>query len=259
MGRFRFFGLILGVLLGLGAPVGAVLFKWFFSSGPSSAQISSEIYNHFYYYFYMALVTPFVFAVFGYYLGVKSDENQNQKEFIRQQRDFLETQSMTDDITGFYNHRHLLEEIEKELERSRRHKHVLSALMVDVDNFKSVNDTYGHPTGDRVLREVAQVLAVSIRKIDIVGRYGGDEFVVILPEAGADSAETVANRVLENMRTHRFQSKLDPIQVTVSVGVATFSDLTSVSVDDFIERVDQVMFGAKSMGKDRVFYDERSA
>jgi diguanylate cyclase (GGDEF)-like protein len=155
--------------------------------------------------------------------------------------------------------RHLLEEIEKEIERSRRHHHLLSALMVDVDNFKSVNDSYGHPSGDQILREVAQVLAVSIRKIDIVGRYGGDEFVVILPEAGRESARVVAERVLEGVRTHRFQTKSSLIQTTVSVGVVTFSDLNRLSTDDFIEKIDRVMFKAKSTGKNRVFFDEPSS
>ncbi len=250
---FKTSGWIAGALLGLGAPVGSLFFRVVISGDVSLDRIMQEIVTHSYYYIYMALLTPLAFGLFGWHLGSLNDKIHAQKKSLESLMGVLETQSMTDDVTGLYNHRHLLGEIEREVERSKRHSHILSGIMVDVDGFKEINDAYGHLTGDYVLREVALVLNESIRKIDIIGRYGGDEFVIILPEAKLEAAEVISERILQNIRQRRFKTKRDYISLTVSVGLFSFEDASNLDKTQFIEKIDQAMFQAKSLGKNRVF------
>lgn len=246
-------GSIAGIILGLGAPVGSLVLRMVFFGQWDLHWIRQEVTDHFYYYAYMTFLTPIAFSLFGHYLGELNDQVLSQKIKLESLMSVLENQSMTDDVTGLYNHRHLMEEIEKEIERSKRHHHVLSGMMVDIDGFKEINDAYGHLTGDYVLREAAFVLNESIRKMDIIGRYGGDEFVVILPEASLEAAEAVSQRILQNVRLHRFKTKRDYISLTVSVGLFYFEDAGNLSKTQFIERIDEAMFRAKSFGKDRLF------
>ena len=246
-------GWTLGVLLGLGAPIGSLFFRIVVSGDMSFSRITHEISSHSYYYAYMAFLTPLVFGLFGSYLGNLNDKVKIQKKSLENRMDVLETQSMTDDVTGLYNHRHLLEEIEKEVERSKRHNHFLSGVMIDIDGFKEVNDLYGHLTGDYVLREMAVGVNEKIGKIDIIGRYGGDEFAVILPEARLPAAEVVSERLLQNVRQHRFKTKRGYISLTVSIGLFSFEDTKDLDKTQFIEKIDQAMFQAKSLGKNRMF------
>ncbi|MBI4431937.1 MAG: GGDEF domain-containing protein [Candidatus Omnitrophica bacterium] len=171
---------------------------------------------------------------------------------IEQRVALLQTQSMTDDVTGLYNHRHLLEEIDREVERTKRHGRALCGMMIDIDNFKSVNDRFGHPAGDAVLRRFAELLNGSVRRIDIVGRYGGDEFIVILPETDLRSAQIVAERIQKNIGQEPFDVGDRHIQLTLSVGAAYFKDIHALTTSAFIEQVDKAMFQAKSLGKNRI-------
>lgn len=250
---FKKYGLITGLLLGLGAPIGSLFFGLIFFGRMNFDWVGQEISSRVYYYAYMSLLTPLVFGLFGSYLGGLNDKIHSQNKSLEGLMSVLETQSMTDDVTGLYNHRHLVEEIEKEVERSKRHNHFLSGMMIDIDGFKEINDLYGHLTGDTILREVAFVLNESIRKIDIIGRYGGDEFVIILPEAKLDAAEVVSKRILQNIRQHRFKTKRDYVSLTVSGGLFSFEDASNLDKMQFIEKIDQAMFQAKGLGKNRVF------
>lgn len=245
--------MILGLLLGLGAPIGGLLFGMIFFGEINFHWVKQEVSSRFYYYAYMSLITPAVFGFFGAYLGSLNDKIHAQKKSLEALVNVLEAQSMSDDVTGIYNHRHLLEEIAKEVERSKRHDHLLSGMMVDVDDFKQINDLYGHSTGDAVIREVALVLNESIRKIDIIGRYGGDEFVIILPEAKLSAAKVVSERILLNIRQHRFNTRRDYVSLTVSIGLFSFENSSNLDKAQFIEKIDQAMFQAKSLGKDRAF------
>ncbi len=164
----------------------------------------------------------------------------------------LEAQSRTDDLTGQYNRRHILVELEKEVERAVRYERHLSGMMIDIDDFKSVNDRYGHLAGDQVLREIAQILEQNLRKIDILGRYGGDEFLVILPEAPPDTAKVVAERVRENVAAHSFRVEGAILHMTVSIGLISFADVQEIDQRTFIEQVDQAMLNAKHSGKNQV-------
>ncbi len=245
-GRFQTsyaaFGLGAGLILGLGAPVGG-----FFLSLVFSVKVDP------FFYLYLLVMTPLAFSVFGYFLGHWADRLFLQKKSIEHAMAIVESQSMTDDVTGIYNHRHILEEIEREVERAWRYHRIVSGIMIDVDNFKEANDSYGHLTGDSVLRDLAKLLSGSIRKVDIIGRYGGDEFLVILPETPLAAAREVAERIQQNVRQYRFKTQRDYFRMTVSLGIFTFEDPRDFNKNTFIEKIDQAMFQAKSLGKDQIY------
>jgi two-component system cell cycle response regulator len=140
--------------------------------------------------------------------------------------------AITDMLTGLYNRRHVLERFNNEMERARRLQKDLSCIMFDIDNFKRINDTYGHLVGDQALREVAEILTKTIRVYVIAGRYGGEEFLIILPDTNFQDTHTLAERIRTDIKTHPVaKSDLTPaIPVTVSLGIATMTG-ADISVD----------------------------
>ncbi len=249
---YKFLGTVAGVLSGLVVPL-CFLLKMRFHNQASIALISAEISKNYYYSAYILFIIPSALGWLGAYLGGFHDKQSHEKSRIENLMNALAAQSMSDDVTGLYNHRHLIEEIEREIERAKRYDHILCGMMIDVDGFKKINDTYGHLTGDFVLREMAQLLIQSLRKIDVIGRYGGDEFVVILPETRIEAAIVVAERILQNVRQHRFQTKHAHLSLTVSIGIISFENIKDLDRAQFIERIDKAMFEAKALGKDRIF------
>jgi len=139
----------------------------------------------------------------------------------------------------------------REVERARRFGRPLSAIMVDVDHFKDINDTYGHAEGDRVLRMVAERLNSNIREIDILGRYGGDEFTIILPETDLFVATNVAERVRRSVTEIPTLMKDEPIQISLSIGVARANPETA-DLMALLEGADAAMYIAKQAGGNRV-------
>ena len=160
-----------------------------------------------------------------------------------------EIDAITDALTGLYNHRYLHERLSEELHRAREHGHPLSVLFCDLDHFKGYNDANGHSAGDAVLREVAHVLDQAVRNVDIAGRYGGEEFVVILVETARDKAYQVAERIRERIRAAGFSANGLPL--TVSIGVATCPD-DAERREDLIDKADWAMYLAKRRGRDQV-------
>lgn len=156
-----------------------------------------------------------------------------------------------DELTGIANRRRLFELGEIEFEKARRHHLPLAAILLDIDWFKKVNDTYGHTTGDRVLAGIAQAIDANIRDIDLFGRYGGEEFVVLLPMTGREAALEVANRLMALVAGLQFESERGPFSVTISLGIATLTDETQ-SLATLIDRADQAMYAAKQAGRCRV-------
>lgn len=204
-------------------------------------------------YLYVSLLTPVTFALFGAVVGNIHDMLNQSKQSLETLVTTLRSQSMTDGLTGLFNHRHLLEEIGKEIERARRHGRPICGLMVDVDRFKRVNDRYGHLAGDTVLAELARLLSQSIRKVDVIGRYGGDEFMVLLPETGPDAARGVAERLKERVRGHAFEfPDRTPLRLTLSIGMAFVEQTADLDVMAFVDRCDKAMFKAKNTGRDRL-------
>lgn len=154
-----------------------------------------------------------------------------------------------DALTGIYNRRFLESRLQEECERHRRHSRPLSLMMIDIDFFKKVNDTYGHQCGDMVLQSVAGKTAAVVRKSDFVARYGGEEFCCLLPETAAEDAEIVA----ENLRTHieEIENRFDnnSIKVTISLGISGLT--TEDSPETLLKRADDALYQAKHSGRNR--------
>jgi diguanylate cyclase (GGDEF)-like protein len=160
--------------------------------------------------------------------------------------------SVTDDLTQLYNSRYLNAALRREVERSRRYRTPLSLIFLDLDGFKSINDRHGHLCGSRALVEVGAVIRATVREIDIVARFGGDEFTVILPQTGCDGARVIARRIRERIAATRYLATHGlEVRVTASLGIASYPE-HGVTGEDLVARADQAMYAAKEAGKDRV-------
>lgn len=165
----------------------------------------------------------------------------------------LERLATTDSLTGVFNRRQFMEAGMQELARSRRYNNPMSLLMLDIDNFKTVNDTWGHPTGDRALQTLTEVIGLVVRDQDTVGRLGGEEFAVILPETALAGARIIAERMLAVVQQSTITSTEDgnAVGITVSIGIAT-SSLEDVSFDAILSRADKRLYEAKKRGRNCV-------
>lgn len=164
----------------------------------------------------------------------------------------IEELAITDGLTGVYNHRYFKETLHKEIKRAERYNLVFSLLMFDIDDFKKINDTYGHPKGDEVLKGLAQIAKdIFQREIDVVARYGGEEFVVILPQTTKERAGIVGERFISSIRERLFSlSGLSEV-VTISLGIASYPD-DGEREDGIILSADKALYEAKKQGKNRV-------
>lgn len=160
--------------------------------------------------------------------------------------------TIVDGLTGVNNKRFLMESLEREIPRARRHQRPLSVVMFDIDHFKNINDTYGHLAGDYVLKELAQLVKSRLRPDDILGRYGGEEFTVILPETNASGGVHIAEELRQLIGGHHFAFEQEKIQVTVSLGVAQLQE--SNDVTDLLKAADERLYAAKRDGRNRVCY-----
>jgi diguanylate cyclase (GGDEF)-like protein/PAS domain S-box-containing protein len=164
----------------------------------------------------------------------------------------LKRRAQTDVLTGLYNRRHFYELAEQELARARRYGKPLAVLMLDVDHFKQVNDSYGHHAGDAVLRKLSEVCIATLREIDVIGRYGGEEFVVLLPETDALRALEAAERLRHALSEADVPvAGGDTLHFTVSIGVANLV-ATDADLDSVLKRADKGMYEAKESGRNRV-------
>ncbi len=174
-------------------------------------------------------------------------------ESVLSHQEQLEILAKTDELTGCLSRRFLMEKLENELERAVRYERLLGMVMFDIDDFKSLNDTHGHTTGDAALRAVGEVLQRSLRTADFVGRYGGDEFVLVLPETSAAGTHRLAERIRNGISRRRWELRGGKMRLTVSGGVAGFPDAGVVSPEDLIDRADHALYEAKAAGRDKVF------
>jgi diguanylate cyclase (GGDEF)-like protein len=159
--------------------------------------------------------------------------------------------TIIDGLTQVHVKRHLLEQLDKELMRARRHTRDLGFLMLDIDHFKRINDVHGHLAGDYVLKEVARVLQQRVRRDEILARYGGEEFAVILPETNLQGAHALAEGLRERIEESRFAFQGETIRVTISIGGAMLNDGDRTSMD-LIKRADEKLYEAKRSGRNRV-------
>lgn len=160
--------------------------------------------------------------------------------------------AITDGLTGLYNHRYFAKSLKRELKRSKRNDHHLSVIIVDIDHFKNFNDTNGHLLGNEALKDVASVLRQALRKIDILSRYGGEEFAVILPETDKKQALQIANRICSMIRNETItgMENQPTKRLTLSAGIATFPD-DAKQDETLTNRADKALYIAKEQGRDR--------
>ena len=162
----------------------------------------------------------------------------------------LEVESITDGLTGIYNYRFLIRSIRLELKRASRFEYPFSFLMIDVDNLKEYNDRNGHLSGSRALRDIARVITQSCREIDLVAKYGGDEFALLLPQTGLEGALRLGQRMLTAVSRFKFDGAT-PGLLTCSIGIAVYPD-DARTVETIIERADAALYLAKSRGKNGI-------
>jgi diguanylate cyclase (GGDEF)-like protein len=171
---------------------------------------------------------------------------------LRNALEEVERLAITDSLTGLYNHRHLFELADREFQRARRYQLPLSVMMLDIDEFKRVNDTYGHAIGDQVLQGVAECCREELRGVDVIGRYGGDEFVAMLPETGLSAACQVAERLRKSISQRVLDTKAGRVTATVSLGVAVL-DNDHLTPHTLFDRADKALYVAKQNGRNRVW------
>jgi two-component system, cell cycle response regulator len=157
----------------------------------------------------------------------------------------------TDGLTQVYNKRYLLETLEREISRCHRYARELSLVMLDIDRFKRINDTFGHLAGDSVLRQVAQVIKARIRREDVLARYGGEEFALVLPEIDAAGAAITAEKARKLVERQRFTFEGTSMPVTISCGVAAMKG-EGIASAELIKRADEKLYEAKESGRNRV-------
>lgn len=161
-------------------------------------------------------------------------------------------QAITDPLTGLYNRQYLKNALERELSHARRYKRPFSMLILDIDHFKDVNDTFGHLAGDGVLREIAGILKDNVRASDVAARYGGEEFVVVLTDTDIRGAVTAAEHLRETVAQHGFAG-VDGRQITISIGCTEFQS-DDADMDAVIKKADNALYRAKAEGRNRVKY-----
>ena len=157
----------------------------------------------------------------------------------------------TDPLTNTFNRRALTEKLEQEMDRAARYATLLTCMMLDIDNFKQINDTHGHLVGDMILKQLAQLLKREQRSPDIVARYGGEEFVVLLPETNSTESRNFAERVLKRVAAYEFGEPGRPVHVTISIGLASFPDERITDGRSLLELADNHLYRAKSEGRNR--------
>jgi two-component system, cell cycle response regulator len=184
-------------------------------------------------------------------------EQANQE--LKEANSRLQQLLVHDEKTTLLNYRAFNQRLQEEFRRARRYHEFLSLIMLDLDHYKAVNDRYGHPSGDEVLREFGRILTRSTRETDLVARFGGDEFVVLLPATAGPPAFKLAERIRHSMEGHPFELGEETVQVTSSQGIATFPVNPNIlSHEDLVRESDKALYLAKEAGRNRSVLDPRS-
>lgn len=181
-------------------------------------------------------------------LGVKCEELAKENQQLYQL-------AITDGLTRLINKRHLLERMNSEFARTKRFGGRLGAAICDIDHFKKVNDTYGHLVGDKILKAVAGLISTTVRSIDTAGRYGGEEFVLMLPETSLEGVANLAEKLRRVIEEHDFLADCDdlpgPSRLTISLGCASYPEDSAGKVEDLLETSDKRLYVAKQTGRNR--------
>lgn len=186
-----------------------------------------------------ALTIVLIFTVFA-------DGYRAEQQRVKQYAQNMEEIAITDGLTGLYNHRFVRQRLEEEISKARRYKRKLSVIMLDIDHFKKLNDTQGHQFGDYVLKRIAEILQQSVRNTDTIGRYGGEEFIIVCSETGLAESYMLANRLRAEIERSQFKRQ---VQVTISGGVA---ELHEENIQQLVEKADRCLYSAKRLGRNRI-------
>lgn len=178
------------------------------------------------------------------------DELREKNRQLEEVLSKVEVLAITDPLTELYNRRHFESLIEKEFNKTIRYKKPTSCILIDIDYFKSINDEYGHRKGDQILKEIAAVIKNCVRKVDTVARWGGEEFIILLPETNKEQAIKAAERIIDTMRNHEFLGISK--KITVSIGIASVPDISVESAEKLIDACDNALYEAKRKGRDRI-------
>jgi diguanylate cyclase (GGDEF)-like protein len=191
------------------------------------------------------------FAVLSSLSGAFYGRSRQAIAALRASEQRFKEMSITDELTGLHNSRHFFSRLKAEIKRTDRYGHPLTLLILDLDNFKQYNDTFGHLSGDKVLAETGNIIRKSIRSTDSAYRYGGEEFAVILPESSGQESLYIAERIRKSFESEAlFDHKKDGLRVTVSIGVAQY--VREEEMSTFIKTADENMYAAKNAGKNRI-------
>jgi diguanylate cyclase (GGDEF)-like protein len=172
---------------------------------------------------------------------------------LEEEKNHLEITAITDDLTHLYNRRYIRDRIQNAIGQAKRYDQKLSVIMLDLDHFKEANDSYGHRIGDEVLRGTAQVFRETLREADLAGRYGGEEFLIILPQTDSIEAFAVAERI--RSRFEQLKWSVEGLNVTVSGGIAELDSQENEQPDELIDRADKRLYLAKEAGRNRIIGD----
>jgi two-component system, cell cycle response regulator len=228
--QMRFVRAVQGAMISLGAPLGWFLLGLF---GVNHASDTLLLYA------YMLLGSLTAFTLFGYMIGSREDESLRL--------------SLMDHVTGVFNARYFQLRLGQEFATSIRSDLPLSIIIFDLDRFKSINDEYGHPAGDVVLKRVAQAIDGSVRAGDVTARVGGEEFAVLLPNTVCEDAHAIAERIRQTIKTTKIElSSRKTVSVTISAGVISRADHPDSHFSELFELADQALFRAKNAGRDKV-------
>ncbi|MGQ9630381.1 MAG: diguanylate cyclase [bacterium] len=184
-------------------------------------------------------------------LDEQNAQLQRQQDLLREANESLAKASITDGLTGLYNHKYFKDRFEIEFKRAQRYDHTLACMMIDIDHFKVVNDTYGHQAGDEVLREIARIITNTKRATDIIARYGGEEMAVVLPKANFAEAKVLAERIRQRIAENVFLRDTSKIRITVSIGISSFAENRARSADELLMYADRALYKAKALGRNR--------
>ena len=190
-------------------------------------------------------------------LELEINKREEVEEELRKSEKGYKDLAITDGLTQLYNSRHFYSQLEMEIDRANRYNHPLSLLLMDIDDFKQFNDTYGHLEGDKVLAAFGKVVQRCVRAVDAGYRYGGEEFTVILPETDVQGAVFAAERIRKGFEAEIFSPiPNETVHITVSVGVTQYEPEEKLKA--FVKRTDKAMYSAKKEGKNRVFCPKRA-
>lgn len=182
--------------------------------------------------------------------------NSRYYERLKKAQDLLAIQASTDSLTGIANRHAIIEQLEIEISRAERERRPLSVAMMDIDHFKKVNDTYGHTAGDTVLAKIAEQARSAIRPYDYIGRIGGEEFLIVIPGTAVTDAVSICERILSRIEGLTIKSENHNIQVTVSLGVSTYTGKEKIDADILISAADIALYRAKKGGRNRVVHSD---